>query len=140
MILARNGKKNGCPKMEERERKERVPFPFLSRSHFLPFLAWHISSARQGNDQDQSRLESQRQLMTARGLEELIKREKEQVYLAMIRCIVRPKTINSAIHPESQGLTERKKEGIDEGVWSKERIFFMREREEEILKRVQLEF
>ena len=44
MILARNGKK-GCPKMEERERKERVPFLFLSRSHFLPFLAWHISSA-----------------------------------------------------------------------------------------------
>ena len=36
--------KNGCPKMEERERKERVPFPFLSRSHFFPILAWHISS------------------------------------------------------------------------------------------------
>ena len=31
--------KNGCPKMEERERKERVPFPFLSRSCFFPFLA-----------------------------------------------------------------------------------------------------
>ena len=36
--------KNRCPKMEERERKERVPFPFLSRSRFFPFLAWHISS------------------------------------------------------------------------------------------------
>ena len=30
--------------MEERERKERVPFPFLSRSRFFPFLAWHIST------------------------------------------------------------------------------------------------
>ena len=38
--------KNGCPKMEERERKERVPFPFLSHSHFFPFLAWHISSSK----------------------------------------------------------------------------------------------
>ena len=37
--------KNGCPKMEERERKERVPFPFLSRSRFFPFLAWHISNS-----------------------------------------------------------------------------------------------
>ena len=36
--------KNVCPKMEERERKERIPFPFLSRSHFFSFLAWHISS------------------------------------------------------------------------------------------------
>ena len=43
MILAKNGKK-GCPKMEERERKEHVSFPFLSHSHFLPFLAWHIST------------------------------------------------------------------------------------------------
>ena len=50
MILARNGKKNGCPKMEERERKERVPFPFLSCSHFFPFLAWHISSNEAVND------------------------------------------------------------------------------------------
>ena len=39
--------KNGCPKMEERERKERVPFPFLSRSRFFPFLAWHISREKQ---------------------------------------------------------------------------------------------
>ena len=38
--------KMGCPKMEERERKEHVPFPFLSRSRFFPFLAWHISIAR----------------------------------------------------------------------------------------------
>ena len=41
--------KNGCPKMEERERKERVPFPFLSRSHFFPFLAWHISISHHCN-------------------------------------------------------------------------------------------
>ena len=30
--------------MEERERKERVPFQFLSRSRFFPFLSTHISS------------------------------------------------------------------------------------------------
>ena len=30
--------------MEERERKERVPFQFLSRSLFFPFLSTHISS------------------------------------------------------------------------------------------------
>ena len=36
--------KNGCPKMEERERKERVSFLFLSRFPFFPFLAWHISN------------------------------------------------------------------------------------------------
>ena len=41
--------KNGCPKMEERERKEHVSFPFLSHSHFLPFLSWHISSQRKYN-------------------------------------------------------------------------------------------
>ena len=36
--------KNGCPKMEERERKERVSFPFLSRSRFFPFRSAHMSS------------------------------------------------------------------------------------------------
>jgi len=36
--------KKGRQKMEERERKERVPFQFLSRSRFFPFLSTHISS------------------------------------------------------------------------------------------------
>ena len=36
--------KKGRQKMEERERKERVPFQFLSRSHFFPFLSTHIST------------------------------------------------------------------------------------------------
>ena len=36
--------KNGCPKMEERERKERVSFPFLSRSRFFPFRSAHMST------------------------------------------------------------------------------------------------
>ena len=31
--------KKGRQKMEERERKERVPFQFLSRSRFFPFLS-----------------------------------------------------------------------------------------------------
>ena len=30
--------------MEERERKERVPFQVLSRSRFFPFLSTHISN------------------------------------------------------------------------------------------------
>ena len=48
--------------------------------------------------------------MTARGLNKLIKREKKQVFLAMVRCIGRPKVVNAAIHSESQGLTEKKRE------------------------------
>ena len=32
--------------MEERERKERVPFQFLSRSRFFPFLSTHIPTAQ----------------------------------------------------------------------------------------------
>ena len=44
MLLAGNGKKTGAQKMEERERKECVPFPFLFHSCFFPFLAWHISN------------------------------------------------------------------------------------------------
>ena len=44
--FGQKGEKDGCPKTEERERKERIPFPFLSRSHFFPFLSWHISSTR----------------------------------------------------------------------------------------------
>ena len=45
-IFAKNGKKRVVKKMEERERKERVPFQFLSRSHFFPFLSTHISSVK----------------------------------------------------------------------------------------------
>ena len=56
-----------------------------------------------------SRLEPQRQLMTARGLKKLIKREKEQVFLAVVRCIGPSKVASAAIHSESQGLTEKKK-------------------------------
>ena len=43
MIWAKNGKKV-CQKMEERERKEKRSFSFLSHSCFLPFLSKHISS------------------------------------------------------------------------------------------------
>ena len=42
-FLPKTGKK-GRQKMEERERKERVPFQFLSCSRFFPFLSTHISS------------------------------------------------------------------------------------------------
>ena len=56
-----------------------------------------------------SQLESQGQLMTVRGLRKLIKREKEQLFLAVVRCIRRRKVVNAAIHSECQGLTENKK-------------------------------
>ena len=44
-LFAKNGKK-GRQKMEERERKERVPFQFLSSSRFFPFLSRNISTLR----------------------------------------------------------------------------------------------
>ena len=87
-----------------------------------------------------SRLESQRELMTARGLKKLIKREKEQVFLAVVRCIGRPKIVNAAIHPESQGLTEKKKRELMKASGPKKEFLSVKEREEEILERVQPEF
>ena len=87
-----------------------------------------------------SRLESQRQLMTARGLKKLIKREKEQVFLAVVRCIGRPKIVNAAIHPESQGLTEKKKRELMKASGPKKEFLSVKEREEEILERMQPEF
>ena len=87
-----------------------------------------------------SRLESQRQLMTARGLKKLIKREKEQVFLAVVRCIGRPRAVNAAIHPESQGLTEKKKRELMKASGPKKEFLSEKEREEKILKRVQPEF
>ena len=75
--------------------------------------------------------------MTARGLKKLIEREKEQVFLAMVRCIGRPKTVNVAIHPESQGLTEKKKRELMKASGPKKEFLSVKEREEEILERVQ---
>ena len=71
----------------------------------------HSLSREQGKSviKTKSPLESQRQLMTARGLKKLIKREKEPVFLVVVCCIGRPKVVNAAIHPESQGLTEKKR-------------------------------
>ena len=78
--------------------------------------------------------------MTARGLKKLIKREKEQVFLAVVRCIGRPKIVNAAIHPESQGLTEKKKRELMKASGPKKEFLSVKEREEEILERVQPEF
>ena len=36
--------------MEERERTECIPFPFLSPFPFFPFLAWHISTGHEGKE------------------------------------------------------------------------------------------
>ena len=78
--------------------------------------------------------------MTARGLNKLIKREKEQVFSAVVHCIGRPKIVNAAIHSESQGLTEKKKRELMKASGPKKEFLFVKEREEEILERVQSEF
>ena len=106
-----------------------------------PTKSIHSLSSVQGKPviKTKSRLESQRQLMTARGLKKLIKREKEQVFLAVVRCIGRPKIVNAAIHPESQGLTEKKKRELMKASGPKKEFLSVKEREEEILERVQPE-
>ena len=78
--------------------------------------------------------------MIARGLKKLIKREKEQVFLAVVRCIGRPKVVSTAIHSESQGLTEKKKRELMKASGPKKEFISIKEREEEILERVQPEF
>ena len=78
--------------------------------------------------------------MTSRGLKKLIKQEKHQVFLAVVRCIGRPRIVNAAIHPESQGLTEKKKRELMKASGPKKEFLSVKEREEEILERVQLEF
>ena len=54
-----------------------------------------------------SRLECQRQLMTARGLKKLIKGEKEQVFFGCGPLYGRPEIVNAAIHPESRVWQKR---------------------------------
>ena len=61
--------------------------------------------------------------MTARGLKKLIKREKEQVFLAVVRCIGRPKVVHAAIHSEFQGLTEKKKRELMKASGQRKSIF-----------------
>ena len=71
--------------------------------------------------------------MTVRELKKLIKREKEQVFLA-VRCIGRPKIVKTTIHPESQGLTEKKKRELLKASGPKKEFLCVKEREEEILE------
>ena len=78
--------------------------------------------------------------MTTRGLKKLIKREKEEVLLAVVRCIGRPKIVNAAIHAESQGLTEKKKRELMKASGPKKEFISLKKREEEIMERVQPEF
>ena len=58
----------------------------------------------------------------------------------MVRCIGRPKIVNVAIHSESQGLTEKKKRELMKSFVPKKDFLFVKEREVEILERVQPEF
>ena len=72
--------------------------------------------------------------MTARGLKKLIKREKEQVFLSMVRCIEQPDVVKAGIHSESQGLPEKKKRKLMKASGSKKEFLSLKEREKEILE------
>ena len=79
--------------------------------------------------------------MIARGLKKLIKRLNGQLSLAVVRCIGRPKVVNVAILYESQGLIEKKKKReLMRASGLKKEFLSIKEREEEILERVQPEF
>ena len=58
----------------------------------------------------------------------------------MVRCIGGPKVVNAAIHSEPQGLTEKKKRALMKASGPKKDLLSVKEREEEILERVQPEF
>ena len=83
-----------------------------------------------------SQLESPRQLMTARGLKRLIKQQKEQIFLAVVRCIGRPKVVSAVIHCQTQGPTDKKKRELMKASGPKKEFLSMKDREEEILERV----
>ena len=74
--------------------------------------------------------------MATRGLKKLIKREKEQVSIAIVHCTGKPKTrvTNAALHPKSQDLTEKKKRDLMKVPGPKKEFLSVKEREEEILK------
>ena len=78
--------------------------------------------------------------MIAQRLKKLITQEKEQVFLAVVRRMGRTKIVNVANHPESQGLTEKKKRELMKSCGPKKEFMPVKEREEEILDRVQPEF
>ena len=78
--------------------------------------------------------------MTASGLKKLIKQEKEQLFLAVVCCIGRLKIVNAAIHPESQGFTEKKKRELMKAFRPKKEFLSVKEREDETLKQVQPKF
>ena len=78
--------------------------------------------------------------MISQEWKELIKQKKEQVFVALVHCIGRPRIVNVAIHPESQGLTEKKKRELMKASRPKKEFICVKEREEEILKRMQPQF
>ena len=59
-ILAKNEEKKGCQNLEERERKEKRSFPFLSRSLFLPFLSRHTSALNDYHEPSKQQVRSLR--------------------------------------------------------------------------------
>ena len=56
------------------------------------------------------------------------------MFLVVVYCIGRPKTKNAAIHPKSQGLTEKRKRELMKVSWPKKEFLSMKEHEEEILE------
>ena len=99
-----------------------------------------VPSARQTSDQDQIPIRVPETADDSTRIKELIEREKQQVFLSVVRCIGRPKVVSAAIHSESQGLTEKKKRELMNASGPKKEFLYVKEREKEILERVQPEF
>ena len=62
------------------------------------------------------------------------------MFLVVVRCIRRPQVVSDAIHSESQDLTEKKKRELVKASVPKKEFLSVKEREEEMLERVQPEF
>ena len=62
------------------------------------------------------------------------------MFLVVVCCIGQPKIVNTAIHLESQGLTEKKKRELMKSSVPKKEFLSIQEDEEEILQKVQPEF
>ena len=62
------------------------------------------------------------------------------MFLAVVRCIGRPKVLSAVIHSEPQGLIEKRKRELMKSSGPKKEFLSVKDREEEILERVQQNF
>ena len=101
--------------------------------------SFSVSCPRQNSAQNDVPNRFPRQLMTARELKKLLKREKETIFLVVVRCVGKPKIggkVNAAVHVDTQGLIEKKKRDIIKASSPKKEFLSVKEQEEEILEGV----